>query len=304
VLGVPGIPFAPTSPVSDNKLGSVLFFPVYTSNATSPTSHNTRINITNASSQQTALVHLYFVDGSNCNVADMTMCLTANQTATFLASDFDPGTTGYLIAVATDYQGCPTVFNALLGDVYVKFSSGHQANLAAEAAAGLSQTPCDENSFVTEIKFDGIHYNPLSRALALSNIPDRASGNDTMIIVNRVGGNLLTGMEPIGTIYGLIYNDVENSFSFSFTSNSCQFIGSLSNTFPRTVPRIEQIIPVGRSGWMKFWAFNDAAIFGAMIVANKDVATMASAFAHGHNLHKLTFTTVGSLTVPVFPPSC
>ncbi len=234
----------------------------------------------------------------------MTMCLTANQTATFLASDFDPGTTGYLIAIASDYQGCPTVFNALLGDVYVKFSSGHQANLPAEAATGLRQTPCDENSFAAEVKFDGIHYNPLARVLALSNLPDRASGNNTMIILNRVGGNLFTGMDSLGPIFGILYNDVENSFSFNFAPNSCQFISSLSNTFPRTIPRIEQIIPAGRSGWIKLWTLDDAAIFGAMIVANNDAALAASAFTHGHNLHKLTHTTVGSLTIPVFPPSC
>lgn len=282
----------------------MLFFPVYTSNATSPNSHNTRINITNANAQRPALIHLYFVDGSSCNVADMTMCLTPNQTATFLASDFDPGTTGYLIAIATDFQGCPTVFNALLGDLYVKFSSGHQANLAAEAAAALKQTYCDENSFVAEVKFDGVHYNPLGRALVLSNIPDRASGNETMIIINRVGGNLLTGMEPLGSIFGILYNDVENAFSFNFTPNSCQLVSTLSNSFPRTVPRIKQIIPVGRSGWMKLWSFDDAAIFGAMIVANSEAATTAAAFTQGHNLHKLTFTTVGSLTIPVFPPSC
>jgi hypothetical protein len=234
----------------------------------------------------------------------MTMCLTASQTATFLTSDFDPGTTGYLIAIAADYHGCPTVFNALLGDVYVKFSSGHQANLAAEAAAALKQTYCDENSYAAEIKFDGVHYNLLSRALALSNIPDRASGNDTMIILNRIGGNLFTGMDPLGSIFGILYNDVENAFSFNFTLNSCQLISSLSNSFPRTTPRIEQIIPAGRSGWIKLWSFDDAAIFGAMIIANKEAATMASAFTQGHNLHKLTFTAVGALTIPVYPPSC
>lgn len=282
----------------------MLFFPVYTSSAVSPTSHNTRINITNASARETAFIRLFFVEGSSGNVAEMTMCLTANQTATFLASDFDPGTTGYLIAISADYQGCPTVFNALLGDMYIKFSSGHQANLAAEAATGLKQPDCDENSYATEIKFDGIHYNQLSRALTLSNIPDRASGNDTMIILNRIGGDLFTGMNPLGSIFGILYNDVENAYSFNFTPNSCQLISSLSNNFPRTIPRIEQIIPAGRSGWIKLWSYDDAAIFGAMIVTNNDVATAAAAFTQGHNLHKLTFTAVGSLTIPVFPPSC
>ncbi len=290
--------------MSDNKVGSVLFFPIYTSSATSPATQNTRINITNADTRRGAFLHIFFIDGSSCSVADLYMCLTKNQTATFLASEFDPGTTGYLIAIATDSLGCPIAFNALMGDSYVKFASGHQANLAAEAAAGLNPLPCDENAFLARLPFDGVSYNLLSRVVAISNIPDRASGNNTMLILNRIGGDLGTGLPPLGPIFGILYNDTENAFSFSFTPNSCQVINSFSNNFPRTVPRIETVIPAGRSGWMKLWSFNDAAIFGAVLNTNSDTATSASAFSHGHNLHKLTFTAAGVLTIPIFPPSC
>jgi len=41
-------------------------------------------------------VHLFFVDGATCSIADSLVCLTPNQTASFLASDIDPGTTGYI----------------------------------------------------------------------------------------------------------------------------------------------------------------------------------------------------------------
>ena len=58
-------------------------------------------------------VHLFFVDGTSCGVADAFVCLTANQTATFLMSDIDPGTTGFIVAVAVDQQGCPVNFNQL-----------------------------------------------------------------------------------------------------------------------------------------------------------------------------------------------
>jgi hypothetical protein len=286
----------------------VLFFPVYTSSVTSPATQNTRINITNADSQRPAFVHLFFIDGASCSTADMYLCLTQNQTATFVASEFDPGTTGFIIAVATDSRGCPTVHNALMGDEYVKFASGHQANLAADAAAGLSglivSPPCDDTSFQAQLNFSGVDYNLLGRALALSNLPDRASGNNTMLILNRIGGNLAFGTAPLGTIFGILYNDTENAFSFSFTLSSCQLINTLSSNFPRTVPRLEQVIPAGRSGWLKLWPFNDGAVFGAAIVFNPDVATQPSVFTHGHNLHKLTLTTAGVLTIPVFPPNC
>jgi len=49
------------------------------------------INITNTNGSQTAFVHLFFVDGSNCSVADSFVCLTANQTMTLNAADVDPG---------------------------------------------------------------------------------------------------------------------------------------------------------------------------------------------------------------------
>lgn len=289
-------------------MGSVLFFPIYTSGAGSPAAQNTRISITNADTQQSVAVHLFFVDGTSCSVADAFICLTKGQTTTFYASEFDPGTTGYIVAVATDSLGCPKVFNALMGDEYVKFASGHNANLPADAAAGLigliAAPPCDDTSSIALLRFDGFSYNLLGRTVALSNIPDRASGNDTMLILNRIGGNLGIGTSPLPPIFGLLYNDQENSSSFSFVPSTCQIVNSLTNNFPRTIPRIESVIPAGHTGWMKIYSFDDVALFGASIVANSATTTSASAFSSGHNLHKLTLTASTVLTIPVFPPNC
>jgi hypothetical protein len=79
---------------------------------------------------------------------------------------------------------------------------------------------------------------------------------------------------------------------------------SLSNTFPRTTPRFESVIPAGRSGWLKIWSQSDIGILGAMINANANAGAQANAFAGGHNLHKLTLSTTNSYTIPIFPPSC
>ena len=283
----------------------MLFYPVYTSNASSPEESDTRISITNAAQQQSINVHLFFIDGASCNVADNYICLTENQTATFLASEFDPGTTGFLIAIATNNSGCPTSFNALMGDVYVKFSSGHKANLAADAVMALNIPPvCDETSFMAQLNFNGVNYARLGRVLALSNFPDRASGNDTMLILNRIGGNLSIASATLGPIFGIAYNDVESPFSFNFNPNRCQFVNTISNNFPRTAPRIEQIIPAGRSGWIRLWTTDDAAIFGSMINFNPNSEVDPGAFSQGHNLHKLTTTAIGSLTIPLIPPPC
>src|SRR2546428_187252 len=91
---------SPDDPPNDQMAGSVLIYNVYTSSAANPNAENTRINITNTSATANAFVHLFFVDGSNCGVADAFLCLTPNQTTSFFASDIDPGVMGYILAMA------------------------------------------------------------------------------------------------------------------------------------------------------------------------------------------------------------
>jgi len=301
----PGDLFPASSTLSDQKAGSVLFFNIYTSSASNPNAQNARISLTNADPGRPVGVHLFFVDGGSCSVADAFLCLTPNQTTSFQASDLDPGATGYLIAVAVDAAGCPINFNSLLGDEYVKFSSGHAANLRAVAASALSGglPACDANSVTATLNFDGLSYNLMPRALALSNIPDCASGNDTMLIVNRVGGNLAIGAATLDTLFGILYDDAENGVSFSI-SGGCQLRGSLSNSFPRTTPRLESFIPAGHSGWMKLYSFSDIGMLGAAINFNPNAGSNAGAFNQGHNLHVLTLTGAATLTIPVFPSPC
>lgn len=305
----PGLTFPPTSEVSDQKAGSILFYNIYTSSATSSNTQNTRINITNTSSTSAAFVHLFFVDGSTCAVADSFLCLTANQTATFLASDVDPGVTGYIVAIASSgVTGCPINFNHLIGDEYVKFTTGFAANLGAEAIAAIAATPsvCDDTTFLATILFDGVNYNRVPRVLALSNVPSRADGNDTLLVVNRVGGNLATSGGSIGTIFGLFFDDAETAVSYSLPFSGCQRVAILSDTFPRLVPRLSTFIPAGRSGWTKFWSTSDIGILGAAITMNgggDGDNGQANAFNGGHNLHKLRLT-VDAYVIPIFPPSC
>jgi hypothetical protein len=314
----PGLPYPSSSQVSDQRPGAALFYNLYSSSVTNPIQQNTRIDITNTSTTSAAFVHLFFVDGVTCSVADSFLCLTANQTASFLASDLDPGTTGFLIAVATDSNGCPSGHNFLIGDEYVKLSTGHQANLAAEAVAAQFDTfgECDEGNVSVTLFFDqagiGDCYNQLPRVLAVDNVPSRADGNDTLLIVNRIGGDLRVGSLPLRSMFGVLYNDAELAASFTFSSSRCQFISSLTNTFPRTAPRPDSFIPSGRSGWMKIWAAaEDTAILGSVINFNPDAGASSGAYNGGHNLHALRLNGFGigsifapSLTIPVFPPSC
>jgi hypothetical protein len=291
------------SPPSDLKPGSVLFYNIYTS-ATDPNRQNTRISLTNIEPTRPAFIHLFFVDGSTCSVADAFLCLTANQTVTFLASDLDPGTTGYIVAVAVDRNGCPINFNYLIGDEYVKFASGHQGSLAAEAIPAIagSFTPC--TGAETNLLFDGVAYAPVPRVLAMDNVGSRADGNDTLVIVNRVGGDLLTTAATLRTIFGVMYDDAENALSFAVDPRVCQFRASVGNNFPRTTPRYEQAVPAGRTAWFKFYSTLDQGLFGAAINLNANANASAGAVNGAHNLHKLNFTTSMRYTIPVLPVSC
>jgi hypothetical protein len=256
---------------------------------------------------KSAAVHLFFVDGSTCAVADSYLCLTPQQTASFLLSDVDPGTTGYLVAVAVDPRtGCPLNYNCLIGDEYVKLSSGHAANLGAIAFTALPgrQPVCDANSTSAQLNFDGVMYGPAPRTLAADNLPDRTSGNETLLVLNRFGGNLASGAQTLGALAGVLYDDTEAAYSFSFTPGTCQFRSVLSNSFPRTTPRYEQVIPAGRSGWLRLASSTDAAVLGVALNYNGNAASQSSAFHQGHNLHALTLTNAAMLTIPVFPPGC
>lgn len=306
----PGLLYPPTSEASDQKAGSLLFYNVYTSGPTNGNAENTRINITNTSVTSAAFVHLYFV-ASSCAIADSFICLTATQTASFLASDIDPGVKGYIVGLAVDgVFGCPVAFNWLIGDAYIKFATGHAANLGAVAFSSLYNgllPGCDSNSITAAINFNGVvgaGYNCTPAVIALDNVGSRSDGNDTMVILNRVGGNLGIGASSLGTVFGLLYDDAENVTSFSVTGN-CQLMSTLSNNFPRTTPRFETFIPAGRTGWLKFYNQTGAiGILGAAINLNANAASSAGAFNGGHNLHHLTLNCGMSYTVPVFPPSC
>jgi hypothetical protein len=302
----PGSPYLASAEVSDQKAGSVLIYNYYASVAGQESEANTRINITNTSPTSKAYVHLFFV-ADGCSVADNFLCLTKNQTATFLISDVDPGMKGYIVAVAVDQDtGCPVSFNHLIGDEYVKTADGFEANLGAEAISALYSgvlTGCNDQSITAALRFNGSinGYNCLPRVLALSNIPS-PSAADTKVIVNRIGGSLLTSASTIGSMFGWLFDDAENAFSFTITG-SCQYEETWKGNVPRVTPRIGTVIPAQRSGWAKIWANTDRGILGAMIV-NPTAGEGPDSFEGGHNLHKLTLTCNEVYEMPVFPPSC
>ncbi len=162
---------------------------------------------------------------------------------------------------------------------------------------------CDVTANSAQLNFDGTSYNPLPRVLAASSLSSATEGNQTMLVLDRIGGDLRVNVEAIGSLTGILYDQLENPYSFA-TASGCQLRQVLNGQFPRTTPRFTQVIPAGSTGWLKIRASEDRAVIGAMLNFNANAAVNQRAFNQGHNLHTLTLSTAATLTIPVFAPHC
>jgi len=299
----PGTPYLPDDLVSDHKPGSILFFNVYTSDATDSKEQNAKFAITNTSPTVGVAVHIFFVDGMSGSPADFIFCLTPSQTISFESVELDPNTEGYIIVIATNADGAPIVHNHLIGDVYVKFSSGHRAGLGALAVAARNVPTVLATDSAVDIEFNGVSFDKLPLTLAVDNIPSRINNNDTMVFINRPAGDLTNGVGEIGHLFGLLFNDTENAYSFGLYSSRCQTRLTFNSNSPRTVPRFTSVVPDGRSGWVRLYSVSNTAIIGAFLNYNSGSTSVPNAFSGGRNLHILT-TTPARMTVPVYPTRC
>ncbi len=325
---IPGLPGnAPAAAqglgVSENKLGSVLFFNYYTSDAAS-SQVNTRINITNVNSVQDIVVHIFFVDSVTCNIADAFICLTRNQTTNFVISDLDPNVTGYMVVVAVDSVGRPVSFNFLAGDELVVTSTAHRFGLAAVAAArrdGNFASPINSDGVTATMFFDGQQYDALPYTMVLDSFPSQVAGigaplADTRLYVYSPLSDLATGGPAFsGTLFFLVHDDQENTFSGQLPLNCFLASDKQRITSVRTSPNINKIVPSGQTGWATFYAFGNRTITcntsgGTVSLTNVPLmgatATKVGNFTGGHNLRYATvFNAPGySITVPVFAAGC
>lgn len=299
----PGAAYPATAEVSDQKAGSVLLYPYYTSSSAAPNTQNTSISIT-----QTADVpqptRIYLIR-NNGTINARHICLQAKQTASFSMGTLEAGNTGYIVIVAVDLNGCPMAANTLIGDAMIKRATGHSAALNAYAYSALYSgtiAGCGPGSTTANVNLDGVSYNRSPRTVAIDKVRSRSDGNDTLLILNRVGGNLASGIiASIGPVSGTLFNQNGTGHPFSFNVGQPQLVQALTNNLPVTSPTLETVIPAGTVGWMKMAGDTDIGLLGAVINFNANAAAAASAFNGGHGLRALTVTPAASFVVPVAP---
>lgn len=300
-----GTAYPATAEVSDQKAGSVLIYPFYSSDSFAPNRTNTRINITQTADVAIATRVFLIRNGA---ISNRVICLSGKQTESFLASAIDPGTQGYIVVVAVDANGCPIGANTLIGDVSVKVigASGSLAAYAYSALFSGTLSGCGPTSTTANINFDGVAYNRSPRTVAIDKVRSMADVNSTFLVLTRVGGNLATGsIGNVGVGSGTLFNQSGTVHPFVFGSPRPQ-LSLFFNTgmFPTTNPPLDTVIPSGTIGWMTLTGDADIGLLGQVMYFNPNVATEPNAFVGAHGLRTLTLTSSARYVIPVSPPGC
>lgn len=304
----PGTEFPPNSLLNDQKLGSVLVFPLFSSRTSSPQTEDTRIVVTNAGASFVRL-HFFFVNGESAvtNLADAFFCLAANQTLSFSVLDYDPNVRGFIVVVAIGADGNPVNYNFLTGEADIKLASGHRGSLKATAIAALIDNPgVGIGGGLTQVRFNDVNYNRLPRTVATNKVKSLDEGNAPLLILVSIGGTYggaTVGVPSLGDYAGsLMLDSGGTEYGFIGSLGTPQLVQALSINYPHTTPRFTTLVTAGRTGWIKIWRSSDAGLLGAML--NYTPQSSARAYTSGHNLRMLTLTSNYSITIPITPPFC
>lgn len=306
---VPGIQRAENVRVTDQKAGSVLVFPYYTSDASGNfIQSDTLITITNVSNDDSFIngipnyqyLHLFFM--KDCSPADTFACLTPNGSIQILASAYDPTTTGYLIAIAVDAEGVPIQNNSFIGNAFVRDEvNGVIDSYGAEAFASLNSAPVPQSGGSAIIALDGVNYEAPPQEFSVQ-LQDPALADQTLVLAS-VGGDLGSNLNSIkqGNV-GLLYRADEAPASFQPSLGSGCFISrAITNQNFRIVPGNLSSFLKDSYGYIKFNV--SAPAVGLLFSRQGVIGQSKNRFAGIRTLHK-TGTGYTALFVPVFPPYC
>jgi hypothetical protein len=288
--------------VSDQKPGSILVWPYYTSNA--QTKADTRLTLTNLGTTD-VIAHLFFLNGANCQQADQFVCLTKGASIAFKASEQDPEITGYMIAVAVNAMGQPIHRNQLIGNAFVN-AGDYYGNYGAEAlAAADGQIPGVPGIVLPGANPDGTHtlnlngiiYDRAADQFAVE-IQSPADAAGQAIVHASLAGNIataaVTNVAQAGT--GLVIRGDEKQGSFvGFIGNRCHTLNTITATSPRVPTGLGVFIAKGSIGTL---VYNTNVASVGLLLTPK-----TNAWGGIRGLHK-TRTVNSTLTIPVFMPVC
>lgn len=303
----PVVPVVPSFP-SDQKAGSLLVFPYYTSRAVD--GRDTRITISNINSttRTTTAVHVFFIDGNTCYQQDMFLCLTPNASVSLKTSEYDPEVTGFMYALAVHpTTGVPIPNNVLIGNAFVR-DGEYIGNYGAESFWSYGQTrggavldPFNSTATLTfGAAYDGA---PTELGVEIQSPVDKAG--QKLVLAPLAGDltyftpdseNLLyTAAAQLGS--GLAFNEQEKAASYSsMLTGTCQRSTVITTSHPRVPNTLATLIRSGQAGWLRFKV---TAAVGLLMTPRNNNNTWNGI----RNLHK-TATGKATLQVSIFPPVC
>ncbi|MFN7944878.1 MAG: hypothetical protein U0Z53_05970 [Blastocatellia bacterium] len=283
----------------DQKPGSVLIYNRYTSSAANPAREDSSISLSNTSLTDGVYVRLFLINGT-CQPVDYTICLSPRQTVSLLASDLDPGSRGYMIAVACDSAGQPLQHNWLTGSVAVKQpnpvnGSAYDVTLSAVAIAKRTGGVVAPTGGVAEMAFDDVMYDRLPAQVGADDVPSQTGGlNNTTLVVFRPLPNLAGGIA--GATFRLTgsNNSGESTTVDVSATNACYKDIPLSTL--RTTPKISDLIPPGSTAWFSVAPTENLPVLGAQFNYGR--------FSSGGTTRALSYLTDYRIRIPVTALAC
>ncbi|MEP7342173.1 MAG: hypothetical protein ABI977_30870 [Acidobacteriota bacterium] len=285
--------------IGDQKPGSVLFYNRYTSNPTSPLREDTALNLTNTHPTDTVNVRIFFVSGATCQTEESVLCLTPRQSVSLLASDIDPGSRGYVIAIACDAAGQPTQFNWLVGNAVTRqpnVSGSYSATLSALAVAKRTGGAVVASGGNAEMVFDDAMYDRLPGQLMIDNVPSQGGLNASAItfyrpLANLAGGNSNAAVQVSG------WSDAQGQTVNSSGTVSTACYGEVNVSALRLSPiQVSQLIPAGSNAWFALSTADLQPLLGAQLNSGP--------FSSGSTARALVFSAEYRIRVPVVPVTC
>ncbi len=309
----PGTAIPTSSEASDQKPGALLIYNLFSSGKR----HDTRISVTNSSETSAVVTRLFFVDGATGAATAKDVCLAPLQAASIRASQVSPNQTGYVLAVAINFDtGQPLDFNFLTGQAEVALPNRYRATISAIALAKLTAANVlSTDGTLAALFLDGLNlsgsYNKGSRVLQVSDIPSAQDRTATLIVLNRIGGNLTTAAATLGNLQGLLSNDLGASAAIAIPSvASPQLVEELNDGFSAD-PNLSTTIPAGHTGWLKVFSSSDLGLSGAVLYGRSSKPhrsqTKERKVSHpdgGVNMRTLTTSAAANVVIPVRPAIC